>query len=254
MRRQELLGPVLVVALTLFAVASWSYVFVSQDQRVTSSDPSPVAATASSAPIGSMPSAVDDPDVLSVVVVGDSWTDPQSQPGGSFLTVAAEQLGWTPTVVEDGTGTGWLSRGPDEAGTYAERLRDQEADLSVDLIVLQGGSLDESILIANPTISLRQAADKTLALAKRRYADAGLVVVGPVAAPGSGPVLDRIDRTLARASDAAGATYVSPLAQGWLGGADAPSYLDKATGLPTSQGRAVLADRFVAAVRDLPVS
>ena len=247
MRKQELLGPLLVAVLTVLAIGAWSFVFATQGGG---SGPTPAAATASSDP--SSDSGAD--TGTGVVVVGDSWTDPRTQPAGSFVSVAAEQLAWQPTVLAGGSGTGYLSRGPAEAGTFAERLDQQTADPEVDLVVVQGGSADEPFLVANPTISLADAARRTVALAHERYAEAEVVVLGPVLGPTPGPVLRSIDRTLGRAARASDATYVSPLRRGWLTGEDAATSLDETTGLPNTLGRARLADRFETAVRALPVS
>ena len=251
MRGQELAGPAFVAVLTLTAVVAWSYVYVSADD--TSAAAPPTAATASSAPGGSS-GAGSDPDEISVVVVGDGLTDPQTQAGETFLGVAAERLGWSASVVEDGAGTGWLSRGPSEAGTFAERLGDQAPDDEVDLVVLQGGSADEPVLAANPTIPLGRAVHRTLRLAEEQYAEAELVVLGPVVAPSAGQVLRTIDETLGRVAGSDDATYVSPRELGWLAGADAEGTLDATTGLPDALGRERLADRLEAAVGDLPAS
>ncbi len=237
MRRQEVVGPALVAALTVCVIGAWGYVFATHGGSL---DATPSAVTASSDPSAG----------VSVVVVGDSWTDPRTQAAGSFVSVAAERLAWQATVLEGGSGTGYLSRGPTETGTFAERLDDQPADPEVDLVVVQGGSADEPFLVANPTISLDDAVRRTIALAEERFAEAEVVVVGPVVGPTPGPVLRTIDRTLGQVAAMSEATYVSPLQEGWLVGDDATTSLDPATGLPNALGRARLADRFAGAVRD----
>ena len=241
--------------LAVLTVLVWSYAFVyafaSRGDDPAANEPGPLAATPSSAAGDGTASTGDDGGGFDVVVVGDAWTDPRWQPAGSFLSVAAERLGWQARVIEDGGGTGYLSRGPAESGRFVERLRQQPVDPDVDLVVLQGGSADGPILSANPTIPLAAAVRRALEAAQEQHAGAEVLVLAPVTTPGPGADVT-IDRTLGRVARSAGAEYLSPLRRGWLTEGDGS--LDVATGLPGPLGRARLADRFTAAVEDLALT
>lgn len=192
------------------------------------------------------------PDDPRILFIGDSFTegygaDVGDQQGWAYL--AAESLGW-PYLVD---GVGWTGfSSPGEPGTGAddafrtriERLATSGAFVP-NLVVIQGGINDW----ATPDDEEVNAVADTVALVELLFADAQVVVVGPLAADGE-PALWQASRVQLGAQRA-GVPFLDPAGDRWVTSDDGPGMLSDDGIHITTAGHALFATRFLEAYRAL---
>lgn len=206
------------------------------DRRLADVVPTPTPTATTSPSASPTPVAV---DTVTAVVLGDSFTAGRGNPGGTktALALATASLEWETTVVAE--------RGASYAkgffATQVARLR-----VTPDVLVLQGGASDTTVSEAD----LTKAAKAVVQAAARRFPDATVVLVGPVAMeqPPDGQLL-RVDRVLRAVAAATGAAFVDPIAAHWVTGANHGSYTSATGFYPNAAGHAYLATKLAPALR-----
>ncbi len=169
-----------------------------------------------------------------VVVIGDSDT------GGAGAAAAWPSLveQRVPDTEVDAVTTGDSGYVSTTAGesTLADLV--SGADLAeADLVVLFGSRFDASGI----SDQVSAAAEAAIAGVRGRAPGAAVLVIGPVWPDGAPPAGVRNNRDVVRAAaDAAGATFVDPLSEGWL--AEGTGLVDADDVHLTDRGQVVLAD------------
>ena len=180
---------------------------------------------------------------------GDSWTWGYSAepPTEGMAYTAAAELELDATV--DGVpGTGFVSPGPGNEGSFARRLTALDLDAVPELVVLQGGTNDTESTPENIAAALTAAVD----VVEKRWPEATLVVVGP--GPRTWPAEHRlsvVDAVLSGTAADLGIDYISPLAERWITEATAPTVLDQSTSHPGTAGHAYLGRELADSIREL---
>ncbi len=180
-----------------------------------------------------------------LMVFGDSWTfglkaDPVTD-GFAYLT--AHNLGLQPEIEGVG-GTGYLNPGPDNEGTFSQRLAGLPADLAKpSLIIIQGGTND----VGHTTAEVEAAAARCYAQFQARFAGVPIVVVGTGTPDPRLNVFEPIDQGTREAAAAAGLNYISPLAEGWFTIANSARTITDPTDAPhpSNAGHRLFADRLL---------
>ncbi|MET1052158.1 MAG: SGNH/GDSL hydrolase family protein [Mycetocola sp.] len=180
---------------------------------------------------------------------GDSWTWGYSAepPTAGMAYTAAAELELDATV--DGVpGTGFVSPGPGNEGSFARRLTALDLDAVPELVVLQGGTNDTESTPENIAAALTATVD----VVEKRWPEATLVVVGP--GPRTWPAEQRltaVDAVLSGTAADLGIDYISPLAERWITEATAPTVLDQSTSHPGTAGHAYLGRELADSIREL---
>ena len=180
---------------------------------------------------------------------GDSWTWGYSAepPTAGMAYTAAAELHLDATV--DGVpGTGFVSPGPGNEGTFAERLTKLDLAEEPELVVLQGGTNDTESTPEN----IAAALTATIDVVDARWPDAAVIVVGP--GPRTWPSEQRltaVDAALSGASEGLGVDYISPLGERWITEATAPTVLDQTTSHPSTAGHGYLGRELASSIREL---
>lgn len=256
-RLQVVLGVVCAVLL----VAVFGFALHLQGGRYDGPTPasapmSPTAATAEvdHFPIGPKLHLPKNPKVL---VFGDSWAAGYAAVPytDGFMYLTARKLRWRMTITEGGSGTGWLVGNPDKSvGNYAQRIRAQHPDRSVDLVVLQG-SINDSRNDNASSLAFNSVVEAAVKAARSRYANAQIVVVGPLPPTyaGSGVLKHLDDRLNYEADRLHTFDYISPVQEGWIStDAARAKYINAdAQYHPNNAGHALLAELFMADLRKL---
>ncbi len=173
------------------------------------------------------------------VFLGDSYTA-ASDDGGGYVPAAAEGMGWTPVLAGVGS-TGYVDPAPG-SGPYATRVADVVAD-EPDVVVVQGSTND----VGHPVADVRAAARDLYAALGEQVPAAEVIVLGPLDPPGiDRHAVDEIRAVLSEEADAAGLTFIDPVAEDWLGSGDG-LYADPVH--PNEAGYAEFAAELVGALR-----
>ncbi|QFG09576.1 hydrolase [Arthrobacter phage TripleJ] len=181
------------------------------------------------------------------VFFGDSWTsglymDPETD--GYAYQVAAK-LGLDAEVL-GGNGTGYLNAGQN-LGAYGDRMK-KLAVSDARLVIIQGSVNDFGRYMGD----LGPAFDATLAIARKKFPKAQIVVLGPSTAQWPAqPGLFRADDILHERSDNAGVSYISPYVGQWINEANFGIMIDSQTGHLTKAGHTHFAARVVDALNAL---
>lgn len=181
------------------------------------------------------------------VFFGDSWTsglyqDPETD-GYAYLTAA--KLGLDAEVI-GGNGTGYLNAGQN-LGAYGDRLKALPVS-DARLLVLQGSVNDFGRYMGD----LGPAFDATLAIARKKFPKAQIVVLGPSTAQWPAqPGLFRVDDILHERANNAGVAYISPYVGQWINEANFAQMIDTQTGHLSKAGHAEFAARTIAALNAL---
>jgi lysophospholipase L1-like esterase len=216
------------------------------------SPPPPDSGAMPSAPAAAAVTLQPVPSGAKVVALGDSWAQATgaTSPDKGWLQLTARHFGWSLTVVPDGGGTGYLTPGPNNAGTYPQRLAKQPVDRSVDLVIVEGGVNDATLPKvdhADPAIA------RTFREARAKYPQAQLLAVAevstaPIPWPGLVTISDEIAHEAAVASPPV--PVIVPIQDHWLGG----RFMHRGgplNGHPTDHGYAVLSHLLEHAVSGL---
>lgn len=173
-----------------------------------------------------------------VAFLGDSYTA-AAEHGGGYIPTLATVMHWTPVLFGQG-GTGYVNPGQaaEKESAFPERVADVVKS-GASIVIVQGGIND------NSTGPVRDAAADVFQELKVGLPAAKIVAVGPVGAPG----MSRASITAARdgikaAADAAGVTFIDPLAEDWL----ADATFDTAGVHPNDAGYQQLAQKLVSAL------
>ena len=184
------------------------------------------------------------------VFFGDSWTagyaaEPSEQ---GYAYLAGDELGWSNTVMGL-SGTGYLDPGPNEEGTFQQRLEAMPVDDSVQVFVLQGSINDGDRAL----VMFRDAANATLDVAKAKFPAAQIIILGPAPAlvPASGAV-SLIDQTLQSVASERGLPYISPVMEDWINIQNYGDIIDiTVDNHPDTEGHQYLSGRVTEAIRAL---
>jgi lysophospholipase L1-like esterase len=180
------------------------------------------------------------------VIFGDSWTtglfmQPESK-GYAYLTGAALDLD---IEVLGGNGTGYLNAGPNNQGSYGQRLQALPTS-DARLLVMQGSVND----FGRNSADLGPAFDETIQIAREKFPAAQIVVIGPSTAQWPAqPGIVTNDNILSERSGQAGIAYVSPYMEKWINAENFASVIDPATGHPSEAGHAYLASKVTEALK-----
>lgn len=256
------------VTLAVVAVGSWVFIFIDRgggvpaDQAgysaVPASSPSASATTpspsATPTPTPTAAPKITLPEGASAVIVGDSWAagyaaQPTSE---GFAPLTADAMGWDLTNLGVG-GTGYVSAGPDNEGTYAERIADRAVNRTVDLVILQGGLSDATTADAS---GVTAGATKAISAAKTTWPSAQVVVLGPCPdlLPAS-KTLKSVDSQLAAVTSTQRLHYLSCLKEGWINSSNFDEVIDtNSQDHPSTDGHAYLATKVEAGLREFIVT
>ena len=188
---------------------------------------------------------------VKITAFGDSWTQGYSATpetlGYAYLTI--RHLGGVANVLGAG-GTGYNNPGTSNsnAGTYEQRLNALPVDADTKLLILQGGLND---LKHTPT-DYGQIVSRTIGLAKRKFPNAQVVVVGPAPSQiGEVGGLKPISQAIWTAANDNDVYYVPPIDLRWINSDNISSIIDPTTKHPSTQGHATIATDLEGALAKL---
>lgn len=180
--------------------------------------------------------------------IGDSWAAGlYADPTHALLQDAADDLDMT-AVVDGQSGSGYLAA-PGSTSTYPDRAGRIPAGTAADVVVVQGGSNDDSSDLG----ALPAAVARTVAGIRASMPAVPIVLLGP--GPDPWPVTDvqfKVDRIIGEAAARLHVRYISPLQEGWFTSGDVDDILDPATHHPTVAGDEILGARLAADLRPHP--
>jgi lysophospholipase L1-like esterase len=155
--------------------------------------------------------------------------------------VAADELGYAP-VIRGAGGTGFVAANPAyDAPPYLAQIRDGAFDVAnPKLVVIEGGSNDVGL----PIRKIRHNAKQVLLIARKRFPDALLVLMGPMQTYGPYSDTNGIRDALKRVARRLGIRFVNP--QKWTAGHD--DWLCSDYVHPTYDGHRVLGRRLATAL------
>ena len=185
-----------------------------------------------------------------VVVIGDSYTGGSAEGGqgtGSWPALVWESFGqrYLPVAshVSVEGGAGYAKRGQ-EGHVFADKL-DDVVDVNTDLLIFLGGRNDGAV----PPDVLADSARDAYAKARTLAPNAKLLVIGPVwPNPDVPPVIERVRDIVRDEAQQAGATFVDPLAEGWL--QNTPELIGADGIHPTDEGHEFLAAKIGPLIED----
>lgn len=184
------------------------------------------------------------------VIFGDSWTRGTGadvlEHGYAYLT--GQTLGWDNRVMGVG-GTGYVNPGPDNAGTFGQRIAALPEDRFARLVIMQGSINDTTQDVAQVEPAALAAVDAMRA----KFPSAQVVILGP--APNTtlptGELVS-VDRSLRKVATAKGLPYISPVGERWIGPGNFATVIDrKQASHPSTAGHQYLAGKTVAALKAL---
>lgn len=180
-----------------------------------------------------------------VAVIGDSYTSgtpkggrgDKGWPAIAEARLDAEGINTTIDVGAEG-GSGYVARG--QYGlTFADQVP-KVVEPNDKLVVILGSSNDSRDV---PPEQLQAAVQSTLADIKTTATQAKLLVVGPFyTRPNPPPALLAVRDIVKAQADAVGATFIDPLAEGWV--AERPELISDDGAHPTDEGHRYLADKL----------
>ena len=220
------------MAFGLLAIALMSYFVVHRPPPPTFTAPRADSASSASA-TGSATTA--SPDPSRVLVVGDGLTaDPAAWP---VLVVADRQGGDRPVELDVAAvdGCGYARPGPGSA-TFGSLV--DGAGTGFDVVVFFGSQRDNA---AAPDV--QSAAEAAFRSVARASPEATVLAIGPAWGPSPPGYIVTNRDAVGAAAEAAGVTFVDPLAEGWFDGADG-ALLGPDSRQPTEAGHRLLADRI----------
>lgn len=146
-----------------------------------------------------------------------------------------------PFRVDAASGTGFQNPGAFHQGTFAQRLLLDPVAPPPRIVLIQGGRDDFRYSIPDEYA----AALTTIQLAQRRFAEAQVVVLGPI--PGNLPLNPRLLQLrdqIKRAVTVANAGFIDPIAEDWITLANVHSYAGRILGHPNDAGYAYITTRL----------
>jgi len=183
-----------------------------------------------------------------VLFFGDSWTyGYNARPlEMGFAYDVANTLDLNATI-NGLSGTGYIDDGPNDEGTFADRLRALELPTAPALVFLQGGTND-----TESWRELKRPAAEVVDLILTKWPETQIVMMGPASSiwPAAAEV-DAVDDQLIEVARDLGIPYISPSADGWLNKDTFKSIIDRETGHPSTEGHAILAERVVDELRKM---
>lgn len=240
-------GVALLMSISTIAYAG----YLGSQSRLANAPASLIPAPSPSASPLITPSPAASQPARSIAFLGDSWTlgeGTDCTTKCSFAALTASQVGMT-LKADAVAGTGYANGGgpttpgPDPFGSRAGRF---EA-LAPDVAIIAGGQSDSSW---NPT-TVQKAAGALMAKLKQDLPRATIVVVGPFSAGQPSPTLLATRDAILAAAKATGLFFVDPIADQWITGATAAQYIGPDGQNPNAAGHKYLADRLVAALKQL---
>ncbi|HTZ43922.1 MAG TPA: SGNH/GDSL hydrolase family protein [Jatrophihabitans sp.] len=184
------------------------------------------------------------PHQHSLLFLGASYTAGlgATSPHRGYAEQLAATLGW-PAEIAAVPGAGYLNAGPHGHDTFAEQLTRLPANLNPGLVVIQGGRNDGGFTATR----LRAAACATVRQARRKYAEAEVVMLGNV--PFSQRVSagqKRVESALTAASRSCRVAFVDPIAERWITRQNAARLVGRVPGHPNDAGYSYIAQRLLA--------
>ncbi|MGK9270516.1 SGNH/GDSL hydrolase family protein [Williamsia muralis] len=182
------------------------------------------------------------------IFFGDSWTTGYSAAPNTlgFTYLVGRELG-TASDMQGGSSTGYNAVGVTNLGTYRQRLEKRPDDPDVKFVLFQG-ALNDLNLPAN----LGNNARDTFLLAKEKYPNADIVVIGPAPAEiGSYDVVQVMSGNIGWAAHQAGVYFLSPTVRGWISKDNLEDIIDPETKHPHTEGHAALAKGLMAGLKEL---
>jgi lysophospholipase L1-like esterase len=180
--------------------------------------------------------------VHDVLFIGASYTAGlgATPPTAGYAYLIGRQPGWRAQV--DGvSGSGFLNPGPHGGQTFADRVATLPLSPRPDLVVFQGGRND----VGYPMPRLRAAIISTVDLARHRFTDAQIVLLGPI--PGHVPATRgqlAVASVMRSAADACHATFIDPIAAHWITAQNEQAYSGQIPAHPGNRGYAYIAGRL----------
>ncbi|MDH3009315.1 SGNH/GDSL hydrolase family protein [Gordonia alkanivorans] len=184
-----------------------------------------------------------------MVVFGDAWAAGyDAKPRGKgFAYLLGPMVGARSTEVLADGGTGFVNAGRNGQGNYAARLAKLPIDPDARLVIVQGGLNDFA-----GSKSLFADAHKAISLAKNRFPNANIVVLGFVPKTLSKGATT-MDRSISAAAEANSVHYISPIAERWITEGNIHQYIDPTTGHPNTSGHEFIARRLAGALNVLSI-
>lgn len=229
--RRALTWPNVALAALLAATAAVVWLAVFQDRAQP-----PVSAKVAAA-VTATPSAAPEPTLITVV--GDSYTAGSDMGGVSttnWTSLVAQQLQIGPISIQRSAagGSGYAVRGPRD--TVFDELLISSVGPKTDLIVFFGSINDNGA----DTSEVGAAAAEAYADARRLAPTAKLIVIGPPWTNAKVPAkVAANSQAIREAAEAAGATWVDPIAERWF--FDQPALIGADKTHPTDEGHAYMA-------------
>jgi acyl-CoA thioesterase I len=174
-----------------------------------------------------------------VLIFGDSYTQgwgATPETAGYAYQMGA-LMGWDVTV--DGVGgTGFLNAGTAGTGNFATRIKHLKyGPNSFDLILLQGGSNDQS-----QKGDMAAAISRTVDAMRAKFPSAKLLLMSPVSLGSSAPPdKARVTNDLLAYAGSHGLMVIDPIAEHWFNSATVQQYENMELGHPNAKGYAYIA-------------
>jgi acyl-CoA thioesterase-1 len=203
---------------------------------------SPTNGSGARVPLSSTPSPVlRRPTAPLVMIIGDSFTVGSGPVQGwdSYAAQTARTLGWQ-LVTAGASGTGFVNPGP--VGRTFEMSFDKELSWRPppSLLIISGGHNDRQV---SPG-TVHQAVGRLLELARRRWPQTKIVVIGPIWMAKTPAWGYQVRDAIAVAAEEARTPFLDPLSRSWGSGTILPDGVH-----PTYEGHTKIAQWLVGALR-----
>ena len=181
------------------------------------------------------------------VFIGDSFVSGSDMGGNgpkNWTELASRELNWYPCSFGIG-GSGW-TRGIND-WSYGARV-DWALSLNPSLIVFVNGIND-----LRSADEIESRADSSLAQLRDKAPDMPVLIVGQIRVRDEqSPFVENANERLSAVAEKYGALFISPTTAGWFDGPDR-SNLGSDAFHPTDEGSIYLANKFIAAIGQLPL-